>query len=38
MEYKLTPLGRTLLAPIEAFGDWASTTATRSWAAPDRWG
>ncbi|RVX42481.1 HxlR family transcriptional regulator [Nonomuraea polychroma] len=37
VEYELTDLGRTLLGPIETFGEWAFTHADEVLAAQDRW-
>ncbi|WP_236004971.1 winged helix-turn-helix transcriptional regulator, partial [Nonomuraea antri] len=37
VEYGLTDLGRSLLPPIEAFGEWAFTHAEEVMAAQDRW-
>ncbi|SEG91154.1 DNA-binding transcriptional regulator, HxlR family [Nonomuraea solani] len=36
VEYELTDLGRTLLGPIEAFGEWAFDHADEVMAAQDR--
>jgi DNA-binding HxlR family transcriptional regulator len=36
VEYELTPLGRTLLPPIEAFGDWAFRHGDEVVAAQER--
>lgn len=37
VEYELTDLGRTLLGPIGAFGEWAFAHADEVMAAQDRW-
>nr|WP_055505612.1 helix-turn-helix domain-containing protein [Nonomuraea pusilla] len=37
VEYALTGLGRSLLAPIETFGAWAFEHADEVLAAQDRW-
>lgn len=37
VEYELTALGRSLLPPIEAFGEWAVTHGDEVLAARDRW-
>jgi DNA-binding HxlR family transcriptional regulator len=37
VEYELTDLGRTLLGPIEAFGECAHVHADEVMAAQDRW-
>jgi DNA-binding HxlR family transcriptional regulator len=36
VEYELTPLGRTLLAPIDAFGAWAFAHGDEVMAAQER--
>jgi DNA-binding HxlR family transcriptional regulator len=36
VEYELTPLGRTLLEPIEAFGEWAFAHGDEVMAAQER--
>ncbi|GAB2955733.1 winged helix-turn-helix transcriptional regulator [Nonomuraea fastidiosa] len=36
VEYELTPLGRSLLPPIEAFGEWAFDHADEVMAAQER--
>ncbi|WP_214413621.1 winged helix-turn-helix transcriptional regulator [Sphaerisporangium fuscum] len=36
VEYALTPLGRTLLGPIEAFGEWAAEHGDEVLDAQDR--
>jgi DNA-binding HxlR family transcriptional regulator len=36
VEYALTGLGRSLLAPIRAFGDWAVALADEVLAAQER--
>jgi DNA-binding HxlR family transcriptional regulator len=38
VEYELTALGRTLLAPIEAFGAWAHNHGDEVMDAQDRYG
>ncbi|GAA2209392.1 helix-turn-helix domain-containing protein [Nonomuraea monospora] len=37
VEYELTDLGRSLLGPIEAFGEWAFDHADEVMAAQDRY-
>ncbi|MGC0329222.1 DNA-binding HxlR family transcriptional regulator [Streptomyces sp. SAI-170] len=37
VEYELTGLGRTLLAPIDAFGAWAFEHGDEVMAAQERW-
>ncbi|GAA2843626.1 winged helix-turn-helix transcriptional regulator [Nonomuraea rubra] len=37
VEYELTDLGRSLLGPIEAFGEWAFHHADEVMAAQDRY-
>ncbi|MEV4088579.1 winged helix-turn-helix transcriptional regulator [Nonomuraea fuscirosea] len=37
VEYELTDLGRSLLGPIEGFGEWAAEHADEVMAAQERW-